>query len=265
MRARLERQLLASLGIQHARVARSSESFGLEWWAMLILSVDTSTQAGSLAVLRDARVVGEVSTWVEETYSSRMFRHLEFLFRELSLNLQQVELFAVAAGPGSFTGLRVGLTAVKGWAEVYGRPIAAVSGLEAVAAQAHAKESLLVPVLDARRGQIYASLYERRGRELLRRGDEVVMTPGEFLESLRNQAGGAPLAFVSPTPEAIAAPIAQSPFRGSVIEAVCTVLAPIIGRLGFARAQRGELVDALTLDANYIRRSDAELLWKGPQ
>ncbi|HEX2714478.1 MAG TPA: hypothetical protein VHM88_19975, partial [Candidatus Acidoferrales bacterium] len=56
----------------------------------------------------------------------------------------------------------------------------------------------------------------------------------------------------------------QSPFRGQTVEPVSTVLAPVIGQLGFARAQRGELVDALTLDANYVRRSDAELLWKGP-
>ncbi len=231
---------------------------------MLILAVDTSTQAGSLAVLDDTRVIGEVSTWADETYSSRMFRHLEFLLRELGLDLQQVELFAVAAGPGSFTGLRVGLTAVKGWAEVYGRPIAAVSGLEAVAAQAHATQSVLVPVLDARRGQIYAGVYEKRGQELVRRGDEVVMTPGEFLDFLRSQIGDPRPAFVSPTPEVLKEPVAQSVFRGSVIEPVSTVLAPIIGQLGFARAQRGELVDALTLDANYVRRSDAELLWKGP-
>jgi tRNA threonylcarbamoyladenosine biosynthesis protein TsaB len=231
---------------------------------MLILAVDTSTQAGSLAVLRDTRVVGQVSTWVEETYSSRMFRHLDFLLRELAMDLRQVDLFAVAAGPGSFTGLRVGLTAVKGWAEVYHKPIAAVSGLEAVAAQAHTPEPLLVPVLDARRGQVYAGLYERRDRGLLRRGDELVMRPAEFLDFLGGQAGGAGLAFVTPTPEVISQPVAQSVFRGKVIEPVSTVLAPVIGQLGFARAQRGELVDALTLDANYVRRSDAELLWKGP-
>ncbi len=231
---------------------------------MLILSVDTSTQAGSLAVLRDARVVGEVSTWVEETYSARMFRHLEFLQGELQLRLEQIELFAVAAGPGSFTGLRVGLTAVKGWAEVYHRGIAAVSALEAVAAQAKAHEALLVPVIDARRGQVYGGLYERRGTVLARRGDEVVMTPAEFLELLSSQAGESPLAFVSPTPEVLAPALEESHFRGRTIEPVSTVLAPIIGQLGYARAQRGELVDALTLDANYVRRSDAELLWKGP-
>ncbi len=243
---------------------KTSADFELEWSAMLILAVDTSTQAGSLAVLRATRVVGEVSTWVDETYSSRMFRHLEFLLQELQLGLEQIELFAVAAGPGSFTGLRVGLTAVKGWAEVYRRPVAAVSALEAVAAQAKAPEPLLAPAIDARRGQVYAGLYERRGSMLARRGDEVVMTPAEFLDVLRNAAGDAALAFVSPTPEVLAQAVAQSSFRGSTIEPVSTVLAPVIGQLGFARAQRGELMDALTLDANYVRRSDAELLWKGP-
>src|SRR3984893_1510071 len=110
---------------------------------MLLLAVDTSTPAGSLAVLRDGRVLGVVSTWVEETYSSLMFRHLDFLLGEFRLDLKQFEVFAVAAGPGSFTGLRVGLAAVKGWAEVFRKPIAAVSALEAVAVQAHSNTAFV--------------------------------------------------------------------------------------------------------------------------
>ena len=102
---------------------------------MLILAVDTSTPAGSVAVLHDERLLGVISTWVGETYSSRIFRHLEFLLRELSLKTEQFDLFAVAAGPGSFSGLRVGFAATKAWAEVHQKPIAAVSALEAVAAQ----------------------------------------------------------------------------------------------------------------------------------
>ena len=89
------------------------------------------------------------------------------------------------------------------------------------------------------------------------------MTPGEFLDRLGCLSGERRVAFSSPTPEVIGEPVARSQFQGSVIESVSTVLAPVIGQLGLARAQRGELVDALTLDANYVRRSDAELLWKG--
>jgi len=239
-------------------------SVALEYGPMLILALDTSTQAGSLAILQDTRVVGEVATCVAETYSSRLFRHLEFLLRELALDLRQVDLFAVSTGPGSFTGLRVGLTAVKGWAEIYDKPIAAVSALEAVAAQAKAPEAILVPVIDARRGQVYAGVYDRSGGSQVRRGDEVVMTPAEFLEILTGQLEAGAGAFVSPAPEVFSAALEETVFRGASIEPVSAVLAPVIGQLGFARAERGEVVDALTLDANYVRRSDAELLWKGP-
>ena len=86
-----------------------------------------------------------------EDYSSRMFRHLEWLLKELSLDLSRFDAFAVASGPGSFTGLRVGLAAVKGWAEVYSHPILSVNVLEAIAAQSRSSTTLLAPVFDARR------------------------------------------------------------------------------------------------------------------
>lgn len=230
-----------------------------------MLAVDTSTQAGSLAVLRESRTIGVVSTWTDETYSSRMFRHLEFLLRELKLEMKQFDLYAVAAGPGSFTGLRVGLTAAKGWAEVHRKPIAAVSGLEAVAAQARTPTRWLVPVIDARRGQIFGGIYEREAAGLARVGDEMVATPAEFLDHVRARFPDEPLTFVTPTPEVISGHLAEFRFTGKPVEAVSAVLAPVIGRLGYARALRGELVDALHLDAHYVRRSDAELLWKEPR
>src|ERR1700692_1720363 len=102
---------------------------------MLILAVDTSTRTGSAAILRDSEVLAEVSGYEETPYSSRLFRDIDLLQDRANFRLEQVYVFAVAAGPGSFTGLRVGLTAVKAWAEVHGKPIAAVSGLEAIAAE----------------------------------------------------------------------------------------------------------------------------------
>lgn len=231
---------------------------------MLILALDTSSPAGSLAILRDEKVIGAVSTWAEETYSARMFRHLDFLLRELSLDLKQFDLFAVAAGPGSFTGLRVGLTAVKGWAEVYKKPAVGVSGLEAIAAQAQSSAPLLIPILDARRGQIYFGFYRRGENRLALEGEECVVTPGEFLEMLHARAGDSEFTIVTPEPEIISKQMSQSEKRAPSFEQVSSVLAPLIGQLGYQRAQRGQLSDALTLDANYVRRTDAELHWKVP-
>ncbi|MGC2334051.1 MAG: tRNA (adenosine(37)-N6)-threonylcarbamoyltransferase complex dimerization subunit type 1 TsaB [Candidatus Acidiferrales bacterium] len=236
---------------------------------VLILALDTSSPSGSVAVLRDERIIGSVSTWTEEVYSARMFRHVEFLLQELSLRLEEFDLFAVATGPGSFTGLRVGLTAVKGWAEVYRKRIAAISALEAVAVQSHSRVPLLVPVLDARRGQLYFGFYRRLDGEPLKlEGQECVATPEEFVQALSAHAANSDFAIITPAPtlvEEVPSRL-ETPGRPSniLVDDVSPVLAPHVGRLGDQRAQRGELADALTLDANYVRRTDAELHWKDP-
>jgi tRNA threonylcarbamoyladenosine biosynthesis protein TsaB len=234
---------------------------------MLLLAVDTTTQTGSVAVLRDGRLTGVISTAAEETFSSRLFRQLEFLLSELKLEMHQFEVFAVASGPGSFTGLRVGLTAVKGWAEVFGKPVVAVSGLEAIAAQALPGAELIASVLDARRGQIFAALHRWERQELAREGDEEVCAAEEFLARLPKRAGGRHVRFISPSPEILSEALAAAQLPASIsrtIEPASSVLAPMIGELAYAHALRGEFTDALRLDANYVRRSDAELLWKEP-
>jgi tRNA threonylcarbamoyladenosine biosynthesis protein TsaB len=229
---------------------------------VLILALDTSSPNGSLAVLRDEKVIGVISTLAEETYSSRMFRHLEFLLQELSLKLTDFDLFAVAAGPGSFTGLRVGLTAAKGWAEVYGKPVVGISVLEAIAAQSHSTATVLVAASDARRGEIYFGVYRREKDSLALEGEECVSPPEEFLRAIGARPGSAEFAIVSPSPEMLSATLSRIEMERLPlprVEQVSSVLAPVIGQLGYRRAKVGDVSDALTLDANYIRRTDAEV------
>lgn len=236
---------------------------------MLLLAVDTSSRLGSLAVLRDGKLAGVISTFADEPYSTRLFRQLDFLLEELHTEMRQFDVFAVVAGPGSFTGLRVGLTAVKGWAEVFEKPVVAVSGLEAVAAQTICAAELIAPVMDARRGQVYAALYRREGSGLVSESEDHVCAPAEFLAELAAQAGNRSVQFVSPAPEIIQGAL-NAPahdLRSAIsrnVEHVSPLLAPVVGELAFVRANRGEVTDALRLDANYIRRSDAELSWKLP-
>ena len=245
--------------------------YAIECFAMLILAIDTSTRTGSVALLRDDRVLDEVSGREETPYSTRLFRDLEVLQSRAHFRIDEIDVFAVASGPGSFTGLRVGLTAVKAWAEVYGKRIAAVSGLEAIAAQSNAlarvpaeNEVVISPFLDARRGQLFGSSYRWRENprclELI--AEESILSAEEFLISAAANTTPGQAVLVSPTPEVIPAGPLQQYLPGARIEVVSGVLAPVIGRLGFDRANRGELVDALHLDANYVRRSDAENAWK---
>lgn len=229
---------------------------------VLILSLDTSSPSGSVAVLREQALIGVISTRGEENYSSRMFRHLEFLLNDLSLKLEQFDLFAVSAGPGSFTGLRVGLTAAKGWAEVYGKPVAGVSTLEAVAVQSCGATPIVVPVLDARRGQVYFGLYRSTDAGLALDGGEYVVTPDEFAAKLSEMAKGTAITIATPDAEVISLLALHLEPAAAPIEIVSSVLAPFIGRIGYAQALRGEVTDALALDANYVRRTDAEMQWK---
>jgi tRNA threonylcarbamoyladenosine biosynthesis protein TsaB len=232
---------------------------------MLILAIDTSTSAGSIALLRDRKVLAEISAREDTPFSTRLFRDLELLQSRAAFRMNQVDVFAIAAGPGSFTGLRVGLTAVKGWAEVHRKPIAAISGMEAIAAQAKANDRLICPFLDARRGQVFSSIYLRSTGEpsiLTRLSQEAILSAEEFLVLVKTNCGTRQAVLVSPTSDVLPLNLVESMLPGARVETVSASLAPMIGQLGFDRANRGELVDPLGLDANYIRRSDAEAAWK---
>jgi tRNA threonylcarbamoyladenosine biosynthesis protein TsaB len=238
---------------------------------MLILAIDTSTRTGSVAVLRDELVLAESADASGQRYSVSLCSAVDSLLQGLDLSLSRIDLFAVCAGPGSFTGLRVGLAAVKAWAETLQKPISSVSGLEAIAEQGSARsldraDGIFVPVLDARRGQVFGAVYERRGdspRQLQLSGEEVVSDADELLAMVREQAVGRRPVFATATPELIRPALARSAFSDCAIEEVSPALAPIIGLLGYRQGLRGQTVDALSLEANYVRRSDAEMKWKG--
>jgi tRNA A37 threonylcarbamoyladenosine modification protein TsaB len=153
---------------------------------------------------------------------------------------------------------------VKGWAEVWNKPIAAVSGLEAVAALATEPGQVLTPVLRAGRGQLYAAQYARTQDaevSLECAAEDVVLSPGELLDWLAESGQDRPL-IVTPSREAALAVVSAVGRRSLRLEIVPEALAGMIGRLGRRKALQGRTVDALHLNANYVRRSDAESKWK---
>ena len=239
---------------------------------MLILALDTSSALGSLAVLRSAEVLKHRAIPPGEPFSASLLRDTKELLEAAGIPFEQIDLFAVDAGPGSFTGLRTGLATVKGWAEVYGRPVAAVSGLEAMAIQVTglaSTRSLIAAIMDARRGQIFGGVFRSRGDgsgALERTGEEAVTSAVEFLDSLRPQlAATSQLIVACARPELIRPAMEGHDLACCRVEVVSEELAPFIGQLGYAKALRGDVVDALHLDANYIRRSDAEMNWRGAE
>lgn len=224
---------------------------------MLLLGIDTSGKHGSLALARgDARkfTVLEVVPLVGGTFSAQLIPQIAALLAKHRLKKEDVDAIAAVSGPGSFTGLRVGLAAVKALAEVLGKPIAAVSLLEAVAVDS-GQEGKVVAALDAGRSEVFAAEFEVKGGEA-ELCHECLFTLEEFADVLRTSGRHA----VTPD-ESVVGALKE---RG-VAEAVGVVSRPrsdAIARLGLRKILAGRTVTPGELDANYIRRSDAEILKK---
>jgi tRNA threonylcarbamoyladenosine biosynthesis protein TsaB len=234
---------------------------------VLILALDTCDARGSVAILRDQSLLQVAPHTTNEDYSSWLLPTVAAVLASAGLTLRDIDLYAVAAGPGSFTGVRVGLTTVKAWSEVYGRPIAAVSRLEAIASESNAAPAYVAAFIDARRNQIFAALYRRRAAALLERvDDEMVIAPDKFLEWCAAKAASEKIDWVSTDPNCLTQTQQWSSrlALNETLQEISPVLASRIGQIGYRLALQNQHTDSLSLDANYVRRSDAEILWKDP-
>jgi tRNA threonylcarbamoyladenosine biosynthesis protein TsaB len=231
---------------------------------VLLIALDTCDSRGSVALLRDGKVLQIETHETSEDYSTWLLPAVERALHSVGVALKDVDTYAVTAGPGSFTGVRAGLTTVKAWAEVYGGGIAVVSRLEAIATQASGAEPYVAAFSDARRDQLFAALYRRQGFTLERVGDEMVIAPAKFVAWVTDQVGSDPTRWISAEPNCLTETEAWAARRtlGETIQSALPLLAPVIGQIGYARAIEKRLTDALGADANYVRRTDAEVLSK---
>jgi tRNA threonylcarbamoyladenosine biosynthesis protein TsaB len=228
--------------------------------AMIILGIDTSGREGSVVL---ARGNGErfetlgLMPIMGRTYSEQLIPAIAALLERALLANREIDLLAVASGPGSFTGLRVGLSTVKGFADALSKPIVAISVLEAVAAASRQTASVFA-ALDAQRGDVYAGeydvMYSEAPSELkMRRIGEVLLSLEDFTALLKAR-NPVPVTY---TPDAtVENAVRQS---GSPVEIIPRPGADLIARLGMAKYLQGLTISSEALDANYIRRSDAEI------
>jgi tRNA threonylcarbamoyladenosine biosynthesis protein TsaB len=218
-----------------------------------ILALDTTSEFGSLALLAGDSLAAEVPLLSSEGFGHILFGHLDALLERNGWKLEDIDCFAAAAGPGSFTGVRVGLAAAKGLAEALGKPVVAVSNLAAVAWFGGAP--LRAAVLDARRGQIYGAVYNAGLRPVL---PEIVTSFPEWLKTLPE--GG--LEFVSPDFAPFRHALAGTRFENTPVRETPRALAAAIARIALEKLRAAPAGDPAEIDANYVRRSDAELFWK---
>ena len=209
-----------------------------------LLALDTTAEFGSLALLKDGEVVEDVPLHSPEGFGHVIFGTIEAVLGRHGLTAKDVACFAGGTGPGSFTGVRVGLTVVKGLGEAVGCPVVGVSNLRAMAA--FGSTALRAVVLDARRGEVYGAVYDAtlqcvQPETVIRFADWVAGLPADV--------------------EFVAQDFTPFPGLGRRVGAP-RALAGAMGRIAWGEFVAGRGVDAAVLDANYVRRSDAEILWK---
>jgi len=223
---------------------------------MLLLAIDTSGKNGSVTLARvtagrpEVEIV-ETVPLAGGTFSAQLIPQISALLEKHGYGKKDLAAFAAVSGPGSFTGLRVGLAAIKALAEVLHKPIAAISLLEAVA-QSSRSRGRVTAALEAGRGEVYTGDYELRDREReahSHRHSERLLGREQFLAEAKRKH--------VVTPDATLAELLQP--AGLQCERIAHPGSAVVARLGWERIQRGETVRPENLEANYIRRSDAEI------
>ncbi|MHB8217654.1 MAG: tRNA (adenosine(37)-N6)-threonylcarbamoyltransferase complex dimerization subunit type 1 TsaB [Candidatus Sulfotelmatobacter sp.] len=225
---------------------------------MILLAIDTSGTQGSIALARvgehsaetSAVELIEVVALLGGTFSAQLIPQVSELLRKHGLTKNDIGAFAVASGPGSFTGLRIGLAAVKALAEVLHKPIAAVSLLE-VCVFTSGAEGKIMAALDAGRSDVYVGEYEipARAGQLPR---EHMLSRNEFVFHGKG--------WQIVTPDSGLAEAARA--EGLLVATLPPISAAAVARLGWRKIESGETVTPEQMEANYIRRTDAEMLEK---
>lgn len=154
---------------------------------MNILAIETSTLTGSVALLRDQSIVGEITLSVSVQHSERLMPAIDQLLCDASTKPSDIDLYAVATGPGSFTGLRIGIAAAQGLSLSHGKPMIGVSTLEALAFNGAFFPGLIVPLLDAYRGEVYRGLYRGGAGSLEAIDEDRVTAIQPLIEELRRR------------------------------------------------------------------------------
>ena len=224
---------------------------------MKILAIETSTMLGGVAIADEKGLIAESRLNVKSTHSERLMMTIDQQLRHSELSLHDIDLFAVASGPGSFTGLRIGLSTAKGLCYATGKPLVMVPTLDAFAeAFAYARYPVCI-MLDARKGEVYASVYRWDGT-MVKILDEVSAPPEELF---RNAVG--PVILAGEGAQVYRRRLADL-LGDRALFAPDPLMVPSpaqVALLGLGKAQRDDFTDASVAEPLYVRKSEAEVKW----
>lgn len=226
---------------------------------MLILGIETATRTGGVAILSEQGVLAEYTLNIEVTHSERIMSTVDRVLSDSGTSLSAIDGFAVSIGPGSFTGLRIGVATVKGLAFTTGKPVAAVPSLKALAWNVPAAAHPVCPLFDARKKEVYAALYRHDAGALVTVMPESVLTLRELSGQLNERTvftGEGALLFSDDI---------RSLFGDRALFAPLSAVVPSaasVAEIGLGMLRSGEATDPDALTPLYIRKPEAEVAWE---
>lgn len=226
---------------------------------MFILGIETSTKTGSVAVLSERGIAAQYSLNIEITHSERLMSTVDRVLKDTGIGIADMDGFAVAIGPGSFTGLRIALATVKGLALATTKPVAAVPTLQALAWNLPYAAYPVCPLLDARKNEVYAGLYRFEGNDLLPITAEAAVSIKALAELISGKT-----VFTGEAAHMYRSEIEKQFGESALFAPLSAVLpsAASVAEIGLGMIKRGMYADPDTIKPLYIRRPEAEVAWE---
>jgi tRNA threonylcarbamoyladenosine biosynthesis protein TsaB len=225
-----------------------------------VLGIDTSTATGSVGLIDDQEVIAEYLLNIPMTHSERLLNGVELVLREARWTIEDVDGWAISTGPGSFTGLRIGVSTVKGLAFATGKPVAGVPTLDVLASQISPTSYLICPILDARKREVYTAFYRYEGGLSLRRQSAYqAIGPEDLIKRI-----GERTVFVGDGVKTYGDYLQKSlPTFAMFPSSSLNILhAARVAQWGLDLLRRREYLDLSTFIPIYVRPSEAEMKWR---
>ncbi|HLB05270.1 MAG TPA: tRNA (adenosine(37)-N6)-threonylcarbamoyltransferase complex dimerization subunit type 1 TsaB [Thermodesulfobacteriota bacterium] len=227
---------------------------------MKIIAMETATTVGSIAIVDDEGVISELTLNIKTTHSRKLMTAMSCILEDAGLSLDDMDGIAVSIGPGSFTGLRIALSAAKGLSYSSGKPLIGIPTLDALASNLPFSRYLVCPILDARRGEVYTALYRSNKGSMEKLTDDMAVNPSGLLEMINDETiflGDGVTAYGDFLKERLGDLYLEAslPLRWP--------RASNVAMLALKRLGNGGMDNPFAIVPRYIRKSEAELNWKG--
>jgi tRNA threonylcarbamoyladenosine biosynthesis protein TsaB len=223
-----------------------------------VLSIDTSSVVATCAVLDEDKVLGEYSLSQDMTHSENLVPMIKEIMGGLNLKVSDIDIFAAAVGPGSFTGLRIGIATIKSLAHVVDKPVVGVSTLEALAFNIPCFSGILAPIIDARRNRVFSGIYRWKNNKLINIKEPSVVELDELISILQTYDekilfnGDGTLVYKDKIMEKLNGKVSFSPISTNMPRASS------IGELAIIKTKEGKTESYFELVPQYLRESQAQ-------